>query len=604
MANENLNDFNSAEARARRRREKQANISASEKLKENATVIVAVFAGVVTSLVKFIAASITGSSAMFSEGIHSMVDAINDSLLLVGTKRARRPPDVKHPFGYGYEEYFFSHTVALVIFVLGGGFAIFEGMQNVMAGGHPIESPLINYIVLAIGIVVEGFSLSVAVRTVNKARGDMEIMNYIRESKSPTNITVFLEDAAAVLGMLVALVGNIASTVTGIYVIDAWASVLIGVIMATIAIILLRETRSLIIGEGLTTDEVNDIVFIVENDPAVIKCGRVLSLYLGPNDLLMNLDVTFRDDLGEGGVLLAIDRIEDEVMGEYPQASRVFIEPESLNLVYRQRRDRKLQYESYEEEKERAERYVKQARSYRVRNEELREQLRARQAERRERLARAYNRTLFPRLGAASAEAGADAGAADAIKDALAAESQRKKLFSEIPNIEGEHIVLNQVVDTDADELRDLIENPNAQHYLPANLFENQRDDVHETISLLYGDLFTNKESLILAIRVKETGELAGLAEFYGLRDSLHKISISSRLRECWWGKGVATETAQLMVGYLYGETDIEIITASSMVEDKAAAHVLENADFIRTARYVEEDWGYPEPTIVDKWFC
>ena len=298
-SNANLTDTDSAEARARRRREKKANLSASEKLKSNATVVVAVLAGVITSLVKFIAASITGSSAMFSEGIHSMVDAINDSLLLVGNRLSQREPDVKHPFGYGPEVYFYSHTVALVIFVLGGGFAIYEGIQNVMAGGHPIESPLINYIVLGIGIVVEGFSLSVAVRTVNKARGDMRIMTYIRASKSPTNVTVSLEDTAAVLGMGVALVGNLLSTATGNYVIDAWASVIIGCIMATIAIILLKETRSLVIGEGLDADEVNDVVFIAESDPAVIKCGRVLSLYLGPEDLLVNLDVTFRTTSGK-----------------------------------------------------------------------------------------------------------------------------------------------------------------------------------------------------------------------------------------------------------------------------------------------------------------
>ena len=188
--------------------------------------------------------------------------------------------------------------------------------------------------------------------------------------------------------------------------------------------------------------------------------------------------------------------------------------------------------------------------------------------------------------------------------DAKTGASSRKKLFSEIPRIEGERIVLDRVVDADAAALRDLIDNQLVQRYLPTYLFEKQRDDVHETISLLYGDLFANKETLIMAIRIKETGELAGLAEFYGLRDSLHKISMGYRLRECWWGHGVATEAACLMVGYLYGETDIEIITASTMVENEASAHVLEKADFIRTARYVEEDWGFPEPTIVDKWFC
>lgn len=590
-----LNDTNSAEARARRRREQQANISASEKLKSNATVVVAVIAGVITSLVKFAAASITGSSAMFSEGIHSMVDAINDSLLLVGNKLAQRKPDAQHPFGYGHEVYFYSHTVALVIFVLGGGFAIYEGLQNVMAGGHPIENPLINYIVLGIGIVVEGFSLSVAVRTVNKARGDMNIMEYIRESKSPTNITVFLEDTAAVAGMAVALVGNIASTITGNYVIDAWASVIIGLIMAYIALVLLKETRSLVIGEGLTVDEVNDVVFIVESDPAVIKCGRVLSLYLGPEELLMCLDATFRDDLGEDGVLMAIDRIEDEVMSEYPQTSRIFIEAESLNQVYRQRRDRRLQFEAYQAEKDIDEHFGKRVTAMRQRDEKLKETLRAHRLQRREEIARAYNRMYFPELSADGPETSSEAQAQELL---------HKKLFSEIPSIVGEKVVLSRVVDVDADALSDLVENPRVQQYLPTYLFEKQREDAHETIRLMYGELFENKKSLILAIRAKETGELAGLIECYGLRDKLHKISVGYRMRECFWGKGIATEAVKLVVGYLYSQTDIEIITASVMVENAASARVLEKADFIRTARSVEEDWGFPEPTLVDKWFC
>ena len=181
---------------------------------------------------------------------------------------------------------------------------------------------------------------------------------------------------------------------------------------------------------------------------------------------------------------------------------------------------------------------------------------------------------------------------------------RRKKLFGEIPDIEGERIALGRVVDADADDLRDLIENPRVQRYLPTYLFEKQFDDAHEAIRQLYGGLFENKGSIILAIRMKDTGELAGLAEFYGLRDRLHKISMGYRLRERWWGHGLATEAACLMVGYLYGETDIEIITASVAVENKASAHMLEKCDFIRTVHYIEEDWGYLNPTIVDKWFC
>ena len=396
--------------------------------------------------------------------------------------------------------------------------------------------------------------------------------------------------------MAVALVGNIASTVTGNYSIDAWCSVIIGAIMAFIALILLKETRSLDIGEGLTMDEVNDVVFIVESDPAVIKCGRVLSLYLGPEDLLVNMDVTFRDELGEGGVLTAIDRIEDEIMGEFPQATRVFIEPESLNQVYRQRRDRRVAFEAYEEEKLAEDPRYRYRERKRRRDEQVAKWAGDLQARRRQEFARWY-RESRPVDADAAAVVEAEGQSQEAVPT-------RKKLFSEVPSIAGERIVLNRVVSTDADAVRDLVENPRVHRYEPAHLFEKQRADVQESIDLMYDDLFENKESLILAIRMKDTGELAGLAEFYGLRDRLHKVSVGYRLRESFWGRGLATETARLMVGYLYGETDIEIITASTMVENEASARVLEKADFIRTARGVEEDWGYPEPTIVDKWFC
>ena len=137
-------------------------------------------------------------------------------------------------------------------------------------------------------------------------------------------------------------------------------------------------------------------------------------------------------------------------------------------------------------------------------------------------------------------------------REELVEAPSRKKLFSEIPRVDGERIVLDRVVAADADALRDLICNAHVQRYEPTYLFEKQFDDASEAIASMYGDLFANKESLILAIRMKETGELAGLAEFYGLRDSLHKISVGYRLRECWWGYGLATEAARLMVGYLY----------------------------------------------------
>lgn len=183
-------------------------------------------------------------------------------------------------------------------------------------------------------------------------------------------------------------------------------------------------------------------------------------------------------------------------------------------------------------------------------------------------------------------------------------DQQHKKLFGEVPRIEGARIVLDRITDTDAAALSELVSNEDVYRYEPTFLFERQYEDQREAIRNIYGDVFENKDALILAIRMKETGELAGLAEFYGLRDSLHKVSIGYRLLERYWGLGLATETVKLMVGYLYGETDIEIITASTMVANARSAHVLEKCGFIRTAYDAEEDWGYPEPTIVDKWFC
>lgn len=183
-------------------------------------------------------------------------------------------------------------------------------------------------------------------------------------------------------------------------------------------------------------------------------------------------------------------------------------------------------------------------------------------------------------------------------------DQQHKKLFSEIPHIEGARIVLDRIVDTDAAALTELVSSENVYRFEPTFLFERQYEDQHEAIRNIYGDVFENKDALILAIRMKETGELAGLAEFYSLRDSLHKVSIGYRLLERFWGLGLATEAVKLMVGYLYGETDIELITASTMVANARSAHVLEKCGFIRTAYDAEEDWGYPEPTIVDKWFC
>lgn len=349
---ENVTDTDSFALERRKEYISKEEESPVKKLYNNLTVAAAVCMGLLVSIVKFVAAVMTGSAAMFSEGIHSLVDAANDSLLLIGTKASKKPPTLQHPFGYGRLLYFYTFVVSLVIFFFGGGFVIIQGIQSFMAGGNELTNPLIAIVVLVIGILLESVSLAIALKDVNNARGELSIASYIKESKAPTNFTVLLEDTAAVLGMVIALVGIVLSDLLGIPQIDSIASIIIGVIMAVVALILLKETRSLLIGEGLGLKAIENVEFIVESDPAVIKCGQILSMYMSPDDLILTLDVTFDDELDEGDILQAIDRIEEEIAEEYPQCTSIFIEAESLNHVYRQRYDRRKAIAQLEEEEE------------------------------------------------------------------------------------------------------------------------------------------------------------------------------------------------------------------------------------------------------------
>lgn len=347
---ENVTDNSSVAFKQRLRALNPKPLSPKEQIRKNLTILAAVFAGVCVATIKFVAAALTGSTAMVSEGIHSLVDAANDSLMLLGQRGSKRKPDIEHPFGYGRMLYFYTFIVSVFILVFGGGFTIFQGVSSFLRGDNEIGDPFVAYLVLALGLVIEGISLTIALRDVNRRRGDMGLWEYIRNSKSPTSFTVLLEDTAAVLGMVFAFVGIALSVALHNPVYDSIASILIGVLMTLFAVVLVRESTSLLIGEGLVREEIEAVVFIVEEDPAVIKCGRVLSMYMGPNDLVLNLDVTFDDELDEGDILQAIDRLEAELVDDFPQCSAIFIEAESLNQVYRQRYDRHLAFKDAEED--------------------------------------------------------------------------------------------------------------------------------------------------------------------------------------------------------------------------------------------------------------
>ncbi len=177
------------------------------------------------------------------------------------------------------------------------------------------------------------------------------------------------------------------------------------------------------------------------------------------------------------------------------------------------------------------------------------------------------------------------------------------RLFDEIPFIEGDHIVLKQLTRSDADALGDMVRNKKVYRYEPSFLFERQFSDPHDAIRELYRVCYEMKQNLILGIFQKDREDLCGLGEFYGYKEALQKTCIGYRLREKYWGHGIATEAAGLMVDYLFSRTNIETITASTMVENHASALVLEKNGFIRTATHVPEDWGYEQPTAADKWF-
>lgn len=298
-------------------------------------VIAAVLANIAIGIVKFIAAFISGSSAMVSEGIHSIVDSGNGLLILYGMKRASRKPDLAHPFGYSQELYFWTLVVAIMIFALGGGVSMYEGIHRIVeiTPETTLGDPTLNYIIIAISAVIEGVSLSVALREFNAARGNVKPLQFIKEAKDPSLFTVVLEDSAAEIGLLLAFLGTLLGHLTGNPYFDGLASVLIGVLLACVAAVLLRETKGLIIGEGLRGEELAHVARIVESNPHVTKCGRILSLYLGPHDMLLTIDVTFderaaRDDIDE-----AIDSIERGIVVAFPQTTRIFIEPENLDAT-------------------------------------------------------------------------------------------------------------------------------------------------------------------------------------------------------------------------------------------------------------------------------
>ena len=285
----------------------------------------AIAANVAIAVTKFTVAGITGSSAMLSEGIHSAVDTFNGVLLLVGLKLSQRPATQEHPFGHGKELYFWSLMVAVLIFGLGGGVSFYEGIQHIR-NPEPITDPTWNYVVLGAAALFEGASFAIALKQFLGQAGGRPFWNALHASKDPTTYTVLAEDGAALAGLLVAALGIYLSHRFQIPELDGAASVVIGLLLAGVAVLLVRESRGLLIGEGIRPETARAIRTLATAQPHVRSVGRILSMYMGPDEVLVTLDLDFEDGTGTDDAAAEMSLIQRQVRERFPMIKRLFIE--------------------------------------------------------------------------------------------------------------------------------------------------------------------------------------------------------------------------------------------------------------------------------------
>lgn len=285
----------------------------------------AIAANVAIAISKFVAAFFSGSSAMLSEGIHSLVDTFNGVLLLYGINRSKRPADEEHPFGYGKELYFWALVVAVLIFSIGGGMSFYEGIEHIK-NPEPIKDPTMSYIVLSLAILFEGAALIFAVRSFRKTTRGKRFWRAIHTSKDPSSFAVILEDAAALIGLFVAFVGVYFSYTLNMPVLDGVASIIIGVLLTIIAIVMAVESKDLLIGESADPEVRQSVREIVLAEDAVQSMKNLVTLHFGPEKVLIAMDVEFDDDLSPDDIEEAIARIEVQIRSAHPIVGRIFIE--------------------------------------------------------------------------------------------------------------------------------------------------------------------------------------------------------------------------------------------------------------------------------------
>lgn len=278
------------------------------------------------AIAKLAAFAVTGSSAMLTEAIHSLVDTGNQGLLLFGMHRAARPPDAGHPFGHGMELYFWAFVVALLIFSVGGAVSIWEGIEK-LRRPQEIDHAWVNFTVLGVAMLFEGTSFGVALREFNRLRRSERLLESIHRSKDPSVFAVLLEDGAAMTGLVIALVGVALSVFLGIEQADGAASILIGLMLVTVAAFLANETRSLLTGEAAAPHVVDHVRVILEGDSRVETVAEILTMHLGPSEILLGATLHLRPQGGHGGLEGVAEDLTRQIEAAEPRITRVFLRP-------------------------------------------------------------------------------------------------------------------------------------------------------------------------------------------------------------------------------------------------------------------------------------
>jgi cation diffusion facilitator family transporter len=297
--------------------------------KPHISIYTALVANIFIAGIKFTAGGITRSSSMISEGIHTLVDTSNELLLLYGLKKSHKPRDESHPWGYGKELYFWSFVVSILIFGFGGGVSIYQGIERIL---HPVpmDNPKWNYIVLGLSSIFEIISLYISAGEFNKTRGDLSWWAALVKSKDPANFIVVIEDVADVVGLVIVFLSILLTQLFDIPYLDGVASVLIGLLLVAISAIVARESRSLLMGEGITDESRRRIITEVQNDKAVTKVIELYSSYQSPEEIALVMTVAFRDDLDTDDINTAIERMKQRIRQEFKLVKYVVIQPKAL----------------------------------------------------------------------------------------------------------------------------------------------------------------------------------------------------------------------------------------------------------------------------------